>query len=306
MPIHLLKPDAAHGRRLPSGREVARILAAFFRRQRAEAVAALREGRIPDLSRWTHVMVEAILATGFFQRLLVQGAQQTLARIQQSRRSRGKRVSVLDNSNTGLSKQRKTAQFSKTVLENSNAGKSGLTFRRGFTANGGAFIEMRRKGIGEAFDVINFRVLEAARSLVVNFCAATNATATMEIADAYAALRVALAESYQAGEVAQSKLTDRVQALFADNRRAQSIALTESSRITHAGELMAARDSGESLRKEWLCSSDCCPLCRVLGEKGEIGLDEPFFIDPKGGPYAIIMHPPRHPHCMCSQEMVLA
>lgn len=43
-----------------------------------------------------------------------------------------------------------------------------------------------------------------------------------------------------------------------------------------------------------------CPLCQSLAAKGDIPLDEPFWVNPRGGPYAVVMHPPAHPHDQCA------
>lgn len=82
--------------------------------------------------------------------------------------------------------------------------------------------------------------------------------------------------------------------------RAFTIALSESSRAMHAGQLAAAESAGVVTGKTWLASSDACDLCRSLNGK-TVGLHEPFHVHRTGRPeYAVVMHPPGHVNCQCS------
>jgi hypothetical protein len=135
------------------------------------------------------------------------------------------------------------------------------------------------------------------------FCRETMETATLEATEAVSQLRVEMREGLTRGE-AQRKLTERVFGIFADPMRAFRIATTESSRAMHSGQLMSARASGVVQKKEWLASPDACPRCLELNGVQK-NLDEPFWVDSKGGPYAVVMHPPLHPHCFCDQTDVL-
>ncbi len=68
---------------------------------------------------------------------------------------------------------------------------------------------------------------------------------------------------------------------------------------------MAAKDSGVVVGKKWLAKSDACKkFCKPLDGK-VVGMDEPFDIQPKGGPYAVIMYPPYHPNCTCDWQPVI-
>ena len=62
--------------------------------------------------------------------------------------------------------------------------------------------------------------------------------------------------------------------------------------------MMAAQEAGVE-RHTWLASSDACEKCLELDGK-TVAIGEPFYVDPKGGPYAVCLHPPRHVHCFCS------
>jgi hypothetical protein len=145
------------------------------------------------------------------------------------------------------------------------------------------------------FDVFNPRVLEAIRQAVFQFADSTNRTSTVALAKIGSALREALATGLEQGE-SLAFITARVQEIFDDPNRALMIAATESSRAVHAGQLIAARESGVVAGKRWLASADACDLCLPLDGK-EVPLDEDFAVDARGGPYARIPHPPRHPHC---------
>ena len=116
------------------------------------------------------------------------------------------------------------------------------------------------------------------------------------------ALRLNLAEGLERGE-ALLKLTGRVQAIFDDPLRAFRIAATETSRAMHLGDFVAAQESDVVTGKFWIASSDACPRCLAAARLGVIPLNRPYFVDPKGGPYAVVLHPPRHPHCLCSQGL---
>lgn len=146
-------------------------------------------------------------------------------------------------------------------------------------------------------DLFNPRILDAVDAATLTFCRATQATATADLETALRQLRAALAEGLARGEALQ-RLAGKVATIFASPWRAFRIAATESSRATNQGHLYAMRASGLSLRKSWLASSDACEKCLELDGR-EVALDEPFAIEPGGGPYAIIQAPPLHPFCFC-------
>jgi hypothetical protein len=100
------------------------------------------------------------------------------------------------------------------------------------------------------------------------------------------------------------ELTRIVQNTFAnaDQIRAERIAMTESSRAIHAGQIQAAKDSGVVLGKKWLLAPDACEICQAIAADNPdpIPLDQPFVDDGEGGPYSIVNGPPSHPWCQCS------
>lgn len=184
-------------------------------------------------------------------------------------------------------------------------------FAEEFAAGARRFLAQLRSGkaagpedlLGWA-DVFNPAVLEQVRGAAFQFAESTNETSLYRIDEALKRLRESLAAGLERGEALQN-LTSRVQAIFTDPSRAQRIAATESSRAMHGGELRTAQESGLVKEKRWLVSADACPACLRLAGR-QVPLDEPFTILPGGGPYARVMTAPLHPHCMCSQTMVLA
>ncbi len=155
-----------------------------------------------------------------------------------------------------------------------------------------------RKAVGFQFDLFNPKVLDAIDQATLQFCHETNQTTTEELSEALVKLRAALKAGLSQGEALQV-LAQRVVQIFANPHRAFRIAATETSFAMNGGALMAAKESGIVEGKEWLASADACDRCLALDGK-EVKLDEPFFVDPKGGYYAVKMTPPLHPFCMCS------
>lgn len=161
-----------------------------------------------------------------------------------------------------------------------------------------------QKKLDVAFDLFNPRVLRAVDELALKFCRETNATATTQLRAAKRQLRVLLKRGLERGD-AYAELARQVRRIFADPMRAYRIAVTEGPRAIHGGELHSYKESGVVRRKEWVASSDACALCQEMADKGPIPLDEPFHVDPRGGPYAVTMHPPIHPHDFCTMSPVL-
>jgi hypothetical protein len=119
----------------------------------------------------------------------------------------------------------------------------------------------------------------------------------------YERTRAAIRAGVTGGE-ALKKITVRVGEIFNDPKKAQRIAMTETSRAMHAGQMQAAQESGIVKSLRWLASVDACDFCLELDGK-EVPIGQPFDVNPKGGPYAAIYHPPAHPHCMCAAEEVI-
>lgn len=155
------------------------------------------------------------------------------------------------------------------------------------------------------FDVYNPRVSEAIERAVFQFCEATLRTAIMEAEEAYAALRPQLKEGHEGGETYR-ELSRRVQGIFDDPKRAGRIAITESSRAVHAGQMELARETGIVGGKRWLASGDACDLCLKLAAMGTIDLDAPFHVHSTGAAaYRVVMHPPLHPNCFCTTTEIV-
>jgi Phage Mu protein F like protein len=167
-------------------------------------------------------------------------------------------------------------------------------------------VSRRRKSadpLGIAFDLVNPRVAEAVRRLVFDFCQEALSTSTMRVDEALDELRAGLAGGLDRGE-ALKRLSARVSDIFGDPQRAFMIAATEASRATHAGQLLAAEESGVVGGLRWLSSSDCCDACAALDGR-VVRLGEPFAVTGGKAAYATVLHPPLHPHCMCSVTEVL-
>ncbi len=155
----------------------------------------------------------------------------------------------------------------------------------------------------QIFNSIHPGVRQAVEELSLDFCQTTNRTAMTDLGTALARTRTELREGLELGE-ALPKLSARVGSIFG-SPRAIDIARTESARAMMAGRFMAAKDSGVIIGKKWLAKSDACEkFCKPLNGK-VVALDEPFAIDPKGGPYAVKMYSPYHPNCTCDVQMVI-
>lgn len=153
------------------------------------------------------------------------------------------------------------------------------------------------------FSLHNPLVLEAIDRATMIFCQVTNDTSTTDLNTAIARLRVELNEGIERGE-AFSDLAERVRTLF-DTPRANTIAVTETSRALNGGSLIAY-EKAQCEGSMWLCTSNPCPkICEPLDyEERPFGV--PFWVNPKGGPYAVVLHAPAHPRCFCVNSPVLA
>lgn len=259
----------------PSGNALANVVAVILRRQAAEAMASISRGRVPDLSRWTQVMADAcrpILAT-----IYAQGGQQAFRRIL------AHAPRHLLQTVAGRSRVRKSFHVRRWMKDEGAAGKNPV--------------------FDFVFDLFNPRIKTAVDDAVFQFCEATNATSIGMIEDALAALRRSLKNGLERGE-ATLNLNARVYRIFNDPYRAARIGQTETSRAVHTGQLMAAKESGVIKGKRWIASPDACPECLALNGK-EVRLDMPFIVLPKGGPYAVVMIPPLHPHCLLGETPII-
>lgn len=147
------------------------------------------------------------------------------------------------------------------------------------------------------FDFLHPKVQEAIRSLTFSFCQETLASSRVSVVKAQRQLRKELEEGIGEGE-SVAALTDRVRKIFSTDR-AYEVARTESNRAMSSGQAIAAEQSGVCQGLEWIASREACEeLCQPLNGK-KVKFGQPFAIDPKGGPYSVILHPPRHPNCTC-------
>ena len=155
----------------------------------------------------------------------------------------------------------------------------------------------RKADVEFAFDLFNPRVLDAVDRAVLALCQDTLATASEQADEAVRQLRELLRQGMPRGE-ANALLAVKVRRIFDDPYRAFRIATTASSDVIHDGQMLAAKELG--IRKwSWLASSDACPLCLKLDGK-TVDIGKPFYVDPRGGPYAVKTHPPAHPFCFCT------
>lgn len=259
--------DARHGRFIPTGREIARVLSNVFRRQKLEVYTAIRAGQGINLARWDETLAELV-------------RPQIVVETARGGNDAAKRIRQLSRSAKSLrGERRKAPVLSAAAADN--------------------FV---RLDVLE-FDVFRPEVQTAIRTAAMAFAASTNATSTVRLSLALQLLRRELEQGLAQGEALQ-RLTQRVGDIFANPARAFMIAATEASRAMHAGQFLAARASEIVKGKRWQASSDACPACMELDGQ-EVDLESPFHVDPKGGAYAVTMYPPLHPHCMCTWIEVL-
>ncbi len=169
----------------------------------------------------------------------------------------------------------------------------------------GSRFPTRRKSLFTfSFDLLLPQVLESVRRAAFNLAQSTLATASTDANKAIQAAREQLRQGLTHGET-MAELGRRFFQIFQDPYKASRIAQSESSRAHHQGQLEAAKESSVVTGTRWLASSDCCDRCAALAGK-EVPLGTPFFIDPKGGPYSVVMHPPLHPNCVLGETPILA
>lgn len=266
--------DPRHGRFIPTGRRLAAFVRRVFRRQAAEAFAALRRGGMPNLWAWDSMMAE--------------GAQPLLVDF------------ILGGAKLAW---RQLAKFfgrrRRPIPAGTLAGGGGRRLPPGRFATASPSAP-RPPRVETAFNYIHPQVLQQARSAALTFAHSTNRTSLYELNEARERLRLELATGLEQGDPVTA-LAERVGKIFATDR-AVMIAATEASRAMHAGKAIAARLAGTWGRR-WLASSDACPRC--LEQDGRaLPWGVPFHVDARGGPYAVTYDPPLHPSCRCSEEIL--
>lgn len=270
--------DPKHGQAIPSGRNLARVLSAFMRQIGNSALRQLSREQRVSFAQFITPMIEQItpLIRMQFQR----------GRLESSRRL-ARMVAAREAAKRSARKRAGTIAAILTKAPNP------ITIT---TPTLPASAEI-------AFDVFLPQVELAIQRQVYQFVESTLATAWTDAQGAYRSVRRELQEGLSDGE-AQRSLFQRINRIFNDPARAARIAVTESSRAMHAGQLLAAQESGVVAGLRWLASSDACERCMELDGE-EVKLGTPFYVDPKGGPYAVVTHAPLHPHCMCTTEEIL-
>lgn len=309
--------------RVPTAAEVklARTLQALFVAQARDAATKVRlDGGAPDMSAWPKIMLQAVkpIMLDIHQQGMVRATARIAAKVGTSP-AKLRDDTALRQDLVGARRVHLGNEAAFGPRKNYTIGRGDTTGQPSSPVPGRPFIMLRKgsrvvcKAAGTAtgtpelsmdFDLFSPRVLDAVDLTTYAFCKETMDTAVADLTTTLEALRQAMREGLSRGDAVQM-LAKRVRELFADPARAFRIATTESSRAMNEGQLMSARDSGLELKKEWLCSSDACVFCQELGELPPRWLTEPFYVDPKGGPYSVIMTPPAHPHCFCSMTEVL-
>ncbi len=159
-----------------------------------------------------------------------------------------------------------------------------------------------RLGLDETAGPSLSKSQDAMRRASFKFAESTNASTSLELNEALDRLREDLAAGLAEGET-NAELTKRVSAVFdrASKQRAETIAMSETSRAMHAGQAEAAKESGLEIRLKWLVSSDACPICLEIAADNPEGVPVGSnFASIGEGPYADIPYPPAHPRCQCS------
>ncbi len=277
---------------------LARLLRHYFRLQAQETRTRLRANPFAavSLSHWTHPMTAALAPV--LLPLAVRSGRMTLRRIAAHTRAKhGQRGGTGQSLALALS-------GSGGLVRNLSEHPTGIALPGPSNLRAHILKDLSDPPkVGTGFAVFNSRVVEFIRTWTFAFCDSTNETSQHSVNVAVHKLRQELAEGLSRGETAQN-LTRRVAKIFQDPQRAHAIAATETARAQHGGQLLAAKESGVVRGLRWLASSDACSRCLALDGK-EVPLGEPFAVDPGGGPYAVVTHPPRHPLCQCSVVEVL-
>lgn len=256
-------------------RELASALRAVFRRQ-ALAIASkiTLDGGVPETADWVDAVAD--VAKPHLLKLTQQG-------IVESDVKRGRRASASPMS---------SLRTYVVPIAQAFVGKSYV-------------MKSHRPDATLSFDLFNPRVIDAVNAATYAFCRETMDTARSDLVTALNNLRAAMRAGLHRGE-AFTKLAERVHEIFADPYRTYRIAVTEASRAQHTGQLIAARQTGLVKYKSWVASSDACEQCLELGDRDPIPLDQPFYVDPRGGPYAVVHAPPLHPFCLLPETTVTA
>lgn len=240
----------------------------FAQQARDVAGKVTIEGGVPDLAYWVRATAETV------KPLLLQMAQ----------------IGMLQSQRRIDAKLRKPSTLGD--LRRYNVGNEAAFVGKGLVTKSAVPKLVSR------FDLFNPKVLDAVDAAAFAFCRETMQTAAGDLGTVLGKLRTALKNGLSQGD-ATKILAVKVREIFASPMRAFRIAITESSRAVHSGQLIAAKESNVVKSKTWLASADACERCLELDGKN-VPLGQPFYVDPKGGPYATVMYPPLHPNCFCA------
>jgi hypothetical protein len=304
-----------------------RTLSRLGNLQAREVASRVRlDSPVPDLSHWVGVWREALRPyvlenwlKGYGQ--LGVGGRVGLTRMDGGGRSYefhpdevfGRGIMSSEqrarNMETGLYLQPMSAVALPVALPVTKAGwgrdrgeqPSSYGFHGSLVTSAGLLTSPQKKSAGKPSRVNRSKVtpaaLAAVDALTFQFCKETTDTATKELDEALEQLRELLRKGLKRGE-AVALLARKVGKIFADPGRSYRIAATESARAYNAGHLGAIKDGGYR-KKVWIYSLGGCERCKKLGGRVRL-LGTPFWVNPEGGPYAVVDHPPLHPHCRCT------
>ncbi len=271
--------DQRHGRAIPLGRPLARVLRIAFRQIGNSVAHSIWQGDpLPNLRQWQAWIVEHSEPLLFGT--AVRSARRMLTTIRRAER---------------MPRRRRKALVGALLKDN--------THPPAFPAPIVPFGQPPPM-VQFSWDVFLRQVAEQVRIQAIEFARSTLDTSIHDAMTAYAETRRELEEGLSRGD-ALAHLGQRMRTVFDSPDRAFTIAATESSRAMHRGEQIAQEESQVVYGNEWLASSDACPLCLKLdGQERKLG--EPFAITPNApAAYRVCLHPPKHPRCQCSMAPVL-
>lgn len=268
-----------------------RLLNLLYQQQARDVLSKVRPGDPPpDTSGWVRATADAVkpLLLEMWQQGMVQASARIAAKL--GKRAEADMPRVPAPSMDGMRRhQPGNESIFGPRMEQRSAPMLTLVRKRLVCKASG---QRKTEDLGFSFDLFNPKVLDAVDAAAYAFCRETNETATRELGDALDDLRRLMREGLPQGD-AVALLAKKVRMIFADPMRAFRIAATEGSRAVHGGQMMAAVEAGVK-RHSWLASADACEQCLSLDGK-TVNIGEPFHVDQKGGPYAVILYPPAHP-----------
>lgn len=164
---------------------------------------------------------------------------------------------------------------------------------------------VQRLSMEGAFDVQVPEVREAISRHTFMFCETTNATTTSTLEVALDKLAEELSEGLFSPDNLATEMVKRVNAVFdqAERHRAERIALTESSRAVHNGEILAGQRSGVVQGYEYLLSANACEICHDMKRTNPYTPIGDALRQMESYKRTI---PPIHPYCVVGDTPVMA